>query len=198
MLLRALSVFVLATPAFADCPTAVDLPTGVKATLSDGSTEEYRTVRTGLVELIARYDDGYDARNLLGQGVYVIELADLEDGQIVPESRITSSYPMSADAMPLPQPGARWSVAVGMRNADGFFKEKQTHSWGEITQVSYQGCTYDMIPGEFLYTGDGYSYREDIHYLPELGVGLLVSYADGDDPPEIFTYDAFEIMADQR
>lgn len=194
MLLRTVLACTFATSAFADCPTGADRAKGIRAILSDGSVEEYRDLRPGVVELIARYEDGYTARNLLGQGTYVIELADFEDGQIVPTSRITSSYPMSADEMPLPKPGSEWTVKVAMRDADGFFQEQQTHRWGEQTKATYQNCSYDMIPGQLSYAGEGYNYQEEIHYLPELGLGLLVAYSDGDAPEDRFTYDAFEIM----
>ncbi|MEO0930955.1 MAG: hypothetical protein AAFY14_09950 [Pseudomonadota bacterium] len=195
MLLRAICACTLASSAFADCPTSADRATGIKATLSDGSVEEYRDLSPGLVEVIARYADGYTARNLLGQGIYVVELSDIEDGQIVPTSRITSAYPMSADAMPIPKPGSEWTVKVAMRDADGFFQEQQSHDWGALTTATYGDCSYDMIPGALNYQGDGYSYAEEIHYLPALGLGLLISYDHGDgSPPDTYSYVAIDIM----
>ncbi|MEL6681683.1 MAG: hypothetical protein AAFQ09_03450 [Pseudomonadota bacterium] len=194
MIIRACLFAVMASPALADCPTSADLATGIKATLSDGTIEEYRAFRPGLVEIISRLEDGVTTRTLLGQGIYVIELADLENGQIVPDTRITASYPMNADAMPLPEPDGKWSVAVGMRDAGGFFQEKQSHRWGELTQATYQGCTYTMLPGQLVYTGDGYRYDEEIHYLPELGISLLISFSEDGAVPDKYSYNAFEIM----
>ncbi|MDX8347088.1 hypothetical protein SLH49_03730 [Cognatiyoonia sp. IB215446] len=198
MMLRTICTCLFASTAIADCPTGADRATGIRATLSDGSVEEYRDLSPGLVELIARYEDGYTARNILGQGVYVVELSDLEDGQIVPTSRITSAYPMSAEKMPIPKPDTDWQVKVAMRDSDGFFQEEQTHRWGALTKVTYTDCTYDMIPGELTYQGDGYSYFEEIHYLPALGLGLLVSYATDDGaPPDVFDYTEFAVMGDE-
>lgn len=194
MLLRVLAACLIATPVLAECPKAADLSIGIKATLTDGSVEEYRAAGSGLVEHIVRYDDGYTARNLLGQGVYVIELAEQENGQIVPSSRTTTSYPMNADAMPIPKAGAAWRVTVGMRDADGFFKEEQRYSWGELIQTTYQDCTFDTVAGEIVYSGDGYTYREEIHYLPQLGVGLLMSYTSDDGTHEAFSYETIETM----
>lgn len=195
MLLRAAIASLAASTASADCPVAADLATGIAARQTDGTVEEFRAFGPGLVEQIARFSDGYTARNLLGQGVYVIELADLEAGEIVPTSRITSAYPVNADEMPVPSPGADWNVKVAMRDSDGFYREQQDHRWGQLTEVTYGPCTYEMIPGTLIYTGDGYSYVEEIHYLPALVLGLLVSFADGGDvAPEVYTYDTLRVM----
>lgn len=183
----------LATPALAVCPVPGDRATGIRATLSDGSYEDYRDLRPGLVELIGNYADGYVARNLLGQGIYVVELSDLEDGKIVPDTRTTYTYPVDLTALPIPEPGTRWVGETGGRDYDGFFAETQSHSWGALTRATYGTCSYDLLVGRFDYSGDGYSYKEEIHYLPELGIGLLASYADdSEDGPEVYTYVSIE------
>lgn len=183
----------LASPALAACPQMGDLATGIRATMSDGTYEDYRDLRPGLVEMIGNYDDGYIARNLLGQGVYVVELSDMEDGKIAPDSRTTYSYPVEVTELPIPQPGARWSGQTAGRDYEGFFSETQTHTWGAMTRATYGECSYDLIVGRFAYSGDGYSYKEEIHYLPELGIGLLASYADGDESEtDVYTYVGIE------
>ena len=184
---------VFASPALAECPRTGDLATGIRAMMSDGTYEDYRDLGPGLVEMIGTYEDGYVARNLLGQGVYVVELSDLEDGKIVPDSRTTYSYPVDVAELPIPQPGARWTGETAGRDYEGFFAETQSHTWGAMTRATYGACSYDLIVGRFAYSGDGYSYKEEIHYLPELGIGLLASYADDiESEADVYTYVGIE------
>lgn len=193
MILRPLLLCCLATPALAECPTADDLATGIRATMSDGTFEDVTTHSAGVLEMIGNYEDGYVSRFLLGQGTYVLESSEMEDGKIVADSRVTYSYSVNATEMPVPSPNARWKGKTAGRDFDGFFQEEQVHSWGELTRATYGDCSYDLIIGYIDYVGDGYEFREEIHYLPELGLGLLAAYTEeNDDYDEVYTYVSLE------
>lgn len=193
MLLRPFLLCCFAAPALAECPEAGDLATGIRATMDDGSFEDYFDLSPGLVEMVGNYD-GYIARNLLGQGVYIIELVDLEDGNAIPDTRTTYSYPDNPAELPIPAPGSRWTVATAGRTVDGLFSENQSHVWGEMTRATYGSCSYDLLVGQFEYKGDGYSFKEEIHYLPALGIGLLAAFEEQGEGTDVFTYVSFEAL----
>lgn len=177
----------LATEAYADCPVAADLDRGIRMFHADDTVEVYRRLKPGLVEVRSAYPDGYDSWTLLGQGVYVLELADLVGGRIDPQSKSTFAFPMAATDMPLPEAGGTWVVETAARDSYDIWSETVAMSWGQAGSIDYGECTYAMIPGTFSYKSELYNHQEVIHYLPELGLGVLYSYVDEDmNSPDIF------------
>lgn len=187
MILRAATLMALASPAWAECPVSGDLDTGIQLSHEDGTVEVYRAISPGIVELIGEYPDGYISRTLTGQGVYLLEFADLVDGEIDPSTRITYAMRDLPTDLPVPKDGVTFRAAMTVTNSDEMYAEKLAATWGEQTQMTYDGCSYTMIPGTLSYVNSDYSYEEGLHYLPELEFAYLASYFDQDmSAPDIY------------
>lgn len=193
MMLRSLLLGCLAGPAFAECPVSGDLSTGIRATLDDGTYEDFLVLDNGLVEMVGHYDDDYTTRYFLAHGTYVVQAIDVEGGKPIPDTRWTYSYPINPTELPVPEADARWSGKVAGLDSGGAFQETHSHRWGVATTVSYGSCRYDMILGTLVYKGDGYEFSEEVQYLPELGIGLLTGFfEEAEDVDDIYTYVTIE------
>ena len=175
-----------AGPLHADCITAADLDQGIRATLADDGVEEYRAIGENLIELRNDYGDGVVTNILLAHGVYVIDVFDTENGQPVAEGRTVTRYPVTIDAMPLPEAGGTWQVAVELADAGGISTEQQSHRWEKPTTVTYDGCTYEAIPGTIRYDYPDGWYIEELLYLPAIGIGLLTASEDNVEGRYVF------------
>ncbi|WP_375280806.1 hypothetical protein [Pseudooctadecabacter sp.] len=178
----------IASPAFAQCPTGADLANGIVFTTDLGDVETFTQRPNGIVQIDALSSEGAVYRTLLGQGVHVLQLSDLEDGNVLPDSIVSTSYPMAASALPVPQPGDNWTVDTMINAYGDIYPETQTQTWGQQTTYTVGDCTFDAVPAKFRYDSDGFTINEDIIYFPTLGLSLLVGYQDTDIPREVYTY----------
>lgn len=187
MLARTILFALLAGPALADCPVAADLASGIRLISEDGTREVYLQQGPGVVEMTGTYPDGYTSRTLLGQGIYVLELVDLIDGQADLSTRLTFAFPMQPGEIPIPAAGDVWQVKTAMWDGYESIAETISARWGSLARVTYGDCSYDMIAGTLSYSSADYSHQEVIHYLPQLGFGALYSYDDADLPePDVY------------
>lgn len=161
----------------AACPTGADLAGGIRLTDPDGITETFRQVQPGIVQGSYTLDDTTTVRNLLGQGVYLLEVVDLENGVPQPETRATYSFPLSPPEMPQPRPGGGWSTKVASLVQGAFETETQEYRFGALTTIAFGGCVYDMIPVEVRFPPDPSDYVDTAHFLPELGFSYLAESA---------------------
>ncbi|MFU8823802.1 MAG: hypothetical protein ACNA7N_06080 [Yoonia sp.] len=178
MIYRILMLSCLSAPAWAACPVADDLANGIRLMADDGAVETYRKIAPHMVELTVTYDDDFADRSLLGQGVYILELSELYNGKPEPDTTLIYTYPVAADAMPVPAPGVVWRTRALVGGSD---EEKITASWGQPQQMTFGACSYTVIPGELVYAGADYREVEGLHYLPELGFAYLASVTSDDD-----------------
>lgn len=181
----ALSLALATQAQSADCPTADALASGIRFGLSSGETETFRRLENGLVEAKFEAPDAYVSRALLGQGIYLLELVDLVDGQPDPATRATYSYPVDPSELPLPDPAGSWAAKVAVFEGGELETEHQAYSFGTETTAGFEGCSYTMIPIEIVY-GSG-SDRDTLHYLPELGLAYLAA-ATYDGSTDLFSY----------
>ncbi len=192
MMIRLFLACVIATPAMASCPVGADLASGIRLVQADGTTDDYRALRPGVVETISTYTDGYVARTLLGQGIYVLEVADVVDGSVDPYTQAVFAFRMAASDMPLPDPNTQMKFGTTVRDGGGLYPENIVIDWGDRAAVTYGKCSYAMIPGTFSHTSDDYDHQEVVHYLPELGISVLHSYFD-DEMTEADIYPVADI-----
>ncbi|WP_164726984.1 hypothetical protein [Shimia sediminis] len=182
----------LASPLIAECPTRADMEGGVMLRNAGGETETFKTGPNGFVRGI--YDDGqgYGAHYLLMGGVYVVEVFDTEDGEVVQGTRSTFAYPVKPSEVGPPTPGGRWDVKTLVNDQGDIHPGKESHIYGPNTEITIGTCSYDMIPILSIYhTLDGY--EERLNYLPEFGFAYLVEMKDPGEAP--FTYDFVAIEA---
>lgn len=182
-----LPVFVsclLATPALSECPVAADMAAGVRLTETNGNSETFTVLPNGFVRAEWVDEDGYGAKYLLKQGIYVVEAFDLEDGELVSGTRATYTY---AEEPPELVAGTRWDVQTVIYDIDGISAGSESHIYGPPTQTSIGSCTYDIVPIISIYHGpDGY--EEKVNYIPELGFAYLIETKDPGQKPELYTY----------
>ncbi|WP_412551158.1 hypothetical protein [Shimia sp. MIT910701] len=183
----------LATPVFAQCPTASDMDTGVRLTDLDGITETY--TRDGAHFIRGAWDDGqdYGTRFLLLKGLYVVEQFDTEDGDVVSGSRSTHAYPLKPADAPVPVADGRWDTEVITLDSEGTLTTRESHIFGPSTQVTIGGCSYEMMPVIGIYHDDD-GYEETLHYLPELGFAYLVETRAKNEKAERYTYIRIEAV----
>lgn len=178
----------LGTPALADCPTRADLATGITVTEDDGTAHVFRDLGNGLVEQTGTYSDGYTFRNLLGQGVHVVQLADVEDGRIVPDSILNTAYPARATDLPIPYAGLQWGIDTTVRGFGEIYAERQEQVWGAQITMTIGDCALIALPGKISYASQEGVILETVYYLPQQGMSLLMSYRDPDGTIDEFTY----------
>ncbi|WP_299354825.1 hypothetical protein [uncultured Shimia sp.] len=94
MRLLPLVIACAAQPALSDCPTRADMELGVKLRDASGETETFRAGPNGFIR--GEYADGQGggANYLLLGGIYVVEVYDTDEGEVVPGTRSTFAYPV--------------------------------------------------------------------------------------------------------
>jgi hypothetical protein len=127
---------VVATPILADCPIGADLTTGIRVTETNGTTQTYTSLLNGIAQVDITFSDGAQSRNLLAQGTYVLQLADVENGAIVPSSIFATTYPQPAIDLPIPSAGSVWTVDTTTLNRDETYAETQSQKWGGTFELT--------------------------------------------------------------
>lgn len=185
----------IATPALADCPTGADLATGIRVIDDAGANSVFRAVSPGVVQQDGAYDDGYAFRTMLAHGTHILQLSDMENGAVLPDSVVNTAYPTAANTLPVPTPNSEWNVLTTIRGYGDIYAEQQTQDWGRTFTLTVGACSFDAIPGKIRYTSEGFRVDEGLYYLPELGIALLHSYDDAESEPE--TYEILSIQKAQ-
>ena len=70
----------LPTAGLAACPTGADLETGIRFLSPEDESETFTRFSPNVVVSEYLYEPGGGSRNLLSQGVYLIQNTDIEDG----------------------------------------------------------------------------------------------------------------------
>lgn len=198
---NALAVILAASPALAQaqCPTAEDLTKGIRFEIEGGDRETYRSFASGVIAATYESSEPPASRVLLAQGVYLLELVDLAEGPVGPDSRVqpgsrtTYSYPMKAPDMPVPAPGGSWQVTAAMLSQGEIGSEKQHYGFGAMTRISFGACAYDMFPIEITYPGEDGGTVDLLHYLPALGLSYLAA-STYDGSTDRYNYIAIEAL----
>lgn len=181
----------------AACPTGADLVGGIRLTDPDGVTETFREMQPGVVRGLYTLDDTTTIRNLLGQGVYLLEVVDLENGAPVPDTRSTYSFPIAPADMPRPTPNGGWTTKVATLIDGSLGSETQVYSFGALTTQTYGACSYNMIPITVSFPPDPSDYRDTLHYLPALGFSYLAESAfteNGERNVDRYSYVTIEAL----
>jgi len=165
----------LPAPVFG-CPTANDMERGVVFYRTDGATEVHRTLPDGMSVVDVSYSDGSKDQNTFFYGVFINSLASVENGVVNLADAWVYAY-RSIPPVPASNTSGKLTAQTG-KKVDGLFREVQTFKWGPLTNTTIGGCNYQLIEGQFNYEGRDYVAEELIHYLPELGTGLLMRYSD--------------------
>ena len=193
MMLRTILLLTLGAPAWAGCPVAADLDSGVRLLYENGTAELYRQQRPAVVAMTSTFSDGYESRAMLGQGVYLLEVVDLVAGEADPSSRVTYAFDMTPDAMPVPSPGAKWRARTIVDRMD---QEKLTASWDDAAKMVFGECAYTVIAGTMHYAAADYSYTERLHFFPDLGFAYLASFDDHElEEPEVYRLVSMSVVA---
>lgn len=177
----------LAAVAQTTCPDGSSLATtGILFTDDLGVTKVHRLTAPNTVTVTID-DDGYRSRNTLVHGVHVLQLADEENGEIVPTSLWDFTFPVATAKLPRPTPNGSWEAATTYTYAGDREAEQVRHSWGSLTSHRIGGCTYDAIPVVIEYSSEYYDHVEELLYFPELGTAILTVYSDA-DVRDIYTH----------
>lgn len=193
--LAALVLFPLAAGA-QDCPTAADLDTGIRFTLTDGETEEFRRHEDGRIGAVFyRYGEPVTLV-MLHRGLYLSEVTDIEDFTLLTDGRTTYTHLLAADDLPPPLPGAQFDSDVTVTGPDGTLRETHSHEFGQVTRLRLGDCGYRMMPVTVRYLPDPQGETDLLHWLPDLGVSLLVE-SRGDGGVDAYRYVGIERMMDR-
>lgn len=190
-----IAALMAATPALADCPTGADLATGIRITETDGTVQVYQQAGPGVVQVDLTWPDGSRSRNLLARGTHVLQLADIENGSLLPDSIVNTAYPVGAADLPLPTPNGRWDVQTTVRGYGEIYREDQSQRWGPLAKFTIGACSYAVLDGKVTYTSDDdFVITEGIYYFTDLGIGLLYSYDDTETDPDTYTFRSIEAV----
>lgn len=167
----------------AACPTGNDLAGGIQFELEGDATETYTTLNDGVVSVIYKASDGFESRILLGKGVYLLEFAEVVNGNVDASTRTTYSHELQPTNMPDPKPMGRWVSQAAVLESGTPFKEVHNHQFGPLTELTIGGCSYDMIPVTVYYDDDDRSI-DLLEYMPELGLAILSGSSSLDENGE--------------
>lgn len=177
----------MASAGLATCPTQADLDGGIRLTMVQGETEVLTRLDPLRANSVYQSEGGYETHALLARGLYVLQLVEFENGDLVAGSRSTHSYELEPQDMPLPVPGGQWVTKSASLDADGLTTAVEIYRFGAETRVTWGACGYTMIPVTISYPDD--TSTDLLHWLPELGVSYLAGYTD--DEGEAF----FDVLA---
>ncbi|MEM7440767.1 MAG: hypothetical protein AAF393_14295 [Pseudomonadota bacterium] len=168
---------------WANCPTKEDMKSGIRFDVDENEYEIFRTVSNHVIEAKFHLEDGTIFRNLLGQGIYLLEVVDIENDSPVPSSRSTYTFPLAPVDLPLPTPGATWKTGVAILAPDGFDAEEQIYTFGEWTETNFGACTYKSMPISITYATqeEDLGTKDTLNWLPDLGISYLMATHDGSE-----------------
>lgn len=191
-----LACLVLAA-ARADCPTAADMAGGVEVRFANGDVTAMRALGSGMVEVEETYSWHPEGRHYFAWlGLYVTDEGPLlAAGEVPPEARVRTVYPVPVTEMPVPAADAPDWEGTLRRDLGRELSETVDYRllFGPMAPLTIGDCTNDAVPvGESLWPGlpdqkDQYSY-----YLPALGAGFIVGWTIGG---EVFRTEAVAIGA---
>ncbi|MBY5986360.1 hypothetical protein [Roseovarius atlanticus] len=165
-----------ALPALA-CPGPEDLKKGVVFETQDGTVETHRQLATDVIVIQTEFADGSGSILETRHGLYLASSVPIEDGVVrVAEKEVFASYD-ELDKWQEPKPDADWS-----NDSSG----GGTATSGPMQTINLGPCAYPAFEIDMSFNDDP-SYTERYHYLPEMGVGLLVSSSSSGDE-EVYTY----------
>lgn len=184
------------SPVFADCPVAADLVGGVRVIEDDGTIVTFVAQGDGLVlqEIIFALDNGIIYRTMLAHGTSVVSSMDTQNGAVIDETQMDTSYPVAPADLPVPTPLSSHTFETTVVDSIGQYSATQTQSWGAMQSLAIGDCTYDMFLGKVNYTSDYYVVTEKLHYLPALELALLYSRKTDDQPEYFYTASYIETM----
>ncbi|MEM8537395.1 MAG: hypothetical protein AAGF56_05985 [Pseudomonadota bacterium] len=163
---------------------------GIQFGTEDGEVEIFKSLNANVVEQMSDLGDGLTVHTMLGRGVYLIDVFDKENGNTVPDTRVSTSHATPIEEMPLPTANGTWQASVAVRDSAGVFAEEQSYSWGPETSLTLGDCDYTAIKGQIRYESDTDWFEEEVMYLPDVGITLLLAYTDEfegrvDYPPHV-------------
>ncbi|WP_292023180.1 hypothetical protein [Maritimibacter sp. UBA3975] len=178
MILRALSLVLLATPAVAACPVPADMDgAGVRFTAETGDVETFTRSADGVTQSTVESRSKPMVRAELAKGLYLTRIYDVVDGGSANE--VSYSYPTALGN--LPEPFAQGALTLTVEGTDdqGKFKSTETYTFGAASGLTIGTCAFEMIPVELTYAGT--DQWDLFHYLPEYGLSYLAATfaADG-------------------
>lgn len=174
------------------CPTKADLDSGIRLISADDEIETFTRLSEHVVASEYRYEEGQGTRNLLAQGIYLIQVQDVEDQQLVAGTRATYTYLKIPGQLPIPTPGVNWDTRVVILDEDGLGSERQSISFGDAGDYQIGECTYPSVPMTIDYPDDAYS--EQLIYLSDLGLSILIGALDEGEEPDVYTYTTIEAV----
>ncbi|WP_236544440.1 hypothetical protein [Roseovarius atlanticus] len=165
-----------ALPAMA-CPGPEALDTGVVFETRDGMIETHRRFAPEQILIQAEFPDGSGSILETRHGLYLASSTPIEDGVVkVGQKDVFASY-ADLEKWDEPRPDAAWS-----NDSSGGGTAKS----GPLTTIKLGPCAYPAFEIDLTFNDDP-TYTERYHYLPKMGIGLLVaSTSDGDE--ETYTY----------
>lgn len=183
----------LAAPMALACPTGQDMTKGIRFTVDGTDTETFRRTGPGMIEANFTTSDGIVSRNLLAQGVYLVEWVDIVDGAPDPNSRTTYAFPGTAEDLMVPEPGRSVTYDVVVNSQGSLDKERQIYSFGQKSLLNFGACEYDMIVIELRYDGDTADTVDYLYYMPEFGFSYYAGN-DSADGSNRYMYSNIEVI----
>ncbi|WP_157033222.1 hypothetical protein [Loktanella sp. S4079] len=162
--------------AWAACPNSADLNNGIQLVQSDGLVEVFRSAADDYVQVDVVLPDGEQTQYVLARGVYLVERAAFDDGEVDPTSRVTNEFETPAARLPLPQAGTEFRGNQRVHEIYQTYDEKVHVQWQDAVSMNFGRCSYTVIPGHVEYVNSRTSYTEGLHYLPQLGLAYVSSY----------------------
>ncbi|KPP83761.1 MAG: hypothetical protein HLUCCA08_08140 [Rhodobacteraceae bacterium HLUCCA08] len=194
------AAILLGGPAMARCPETGDLAAGgIVIEESGGVTATFRAAGPHVVHLQREEAGGYQAMQMLGQGVNLMLAAPINGGLPALQDSTNYAFREPAAEMPVPAPGLIWQTSYGIYASDhwsGYDRvdtETMKQGWAATAeQMTFGDCTLEVLRGTARYEfGDDGWGEEELWYFPALGLAHVASWRDIDFPDP----DNYEILA---
>lgn len=186
---------VLAPAAMANCPVGADLADGIYVTYDDESITRYTGTIGGEVVEHTDITDGsgdvYIVPTL--SGLYGTGYVDGPGGTLDESTRETLVYSEDMSKFLPVAAGQQFNVKLKRLFADGSDPSEERYSVvvGQELPINIGGCSFTALPVTHTFVDADGVYGLFQHYLPELGIGVYVSYSEMGAEPDV--YEVLEI-----
>ncbi len=177
----------LAPAARADCPTSPDdLDPGITIVFDDTSVTRLSRDPDGMIVERTDYNDGNGSGFLSRSkfGFAYLDAADTQDGEVIPEARMTYDYGIGLDLVDRPETEiTRYTLQRTVSFADGeTLEERTTFGTGDWGTRDWGGCTYRVLPVNVSNFDADDGRALGFLYLPDLDVAVFIGVTEWDEP----------------
>jgi len=194
--LKSIVFLLLASSSAQACPTQSDLTDGIRVLEPGSGVQVFKAIDAVTVSHISSYPNGDAYDNELIHGTFVKRTETLRDGEPDPNSRLITDYRQPDNALPAPDARTNWRQDTTVTSVDDVYTERQSVVWGDVTAYDLGDCSFEAIPGTIRYQSKYGKTTENVMYLQDVGISLLIGFQQDSGIKSNYSYAGIEAVGD--